>query len=176
MENLLKGMDKEKGWRKWDLKPQQFFEPTRDLIPDKIKTENAKSGLADAMEDDRIILTQKKKNDLWEILEKDTEFLERIETIDYSLLLGRYPVEGNRKPPRPERWVTGVTSADGKYVYKLCIVDFLWNVNQLQAKIARTAGKLLPEQTVTTVPHRYRDEFMKMMEEYVVVPSDAGPS
>ncbi|KAF3925543.1 hypothetical protein ABW21_db0201459 [Orbilia brochopaga] len=37
MQNLLQGMDVERGWRKWDLKPQKFFEPTRDLIPDKIK-------------------------------------------------------------------------------------------------------------------------------------------
>lgn len=26
MENTLKDMNSEKGWRKWDLKPQQFFE------------------------------------------------------------------------------------------------------------------------------------------------------
>lgn len=26
MENMLKDMDPDKGWKKWDLKPQQFFE------------------------------------------------------------------------------------------------------------------------------------------------------
>ncbi|KAF3935653.1 hypothetical protein ABW19_dt0206173 [Dactylella cylindrospora] len=178
MENLLKGMDQEKGWKKWDLKPQQFFEPTRDLIPDKIKTENAKSGLADAMEDDRIYITKEQKANLWELLERDTEFLEKIETIDYSLLLGRYPIEGNGKPPKPKKqnWTTGIVSADGKFVYKACIVDFLWNVNQLQARIARTAGKLLPEQTVTTEPGRYRREFLAMMEEYIEVPDEGESS
>ncbi|EPS37651.1 hypothetical protein H072_8676 [Dactylellina haptotyla CBS 200.50] len=178
MENLLKELDAEKGWIKWDLKPQKFFEPTRDLIPDVIKTETAKSGLADAMEDDRIILTKEQKKDLWTLLERDTEFLERIETIDYSLLLGRYPVAKNPdlKPPKPENWATGVTSANGKYVYRACIVDFLWNVNQLQAKITRTAGMILPEQTVTTQPGRYRREFLSMMDEYIDVPDEESPS
>ncbi|KAK6534771.1 hypothetical protein TWF281_006072 [Arthrobotrys megalospora] len=180
MENLLQGMDVEKGWTKWDLKPQQFFEPTRDLIPDKIKTEQAKSGLADAMEDDRIILTKKQRDELWALLEKDTEFLESIKTIDYSLLLGRFPISQNKdlKPSRfkHENWITGVTSADGKHVYRACIVDFLWNVDQLQAKITRTAGKLLPEQTVTTEPGRYRREFLAMMEEYIEVLEEASGS
>lgn len=77
------------------------------------------------MDDDRIHLTAKQKKELWEYLERDTAFLEEIATIDYSLLLGRYPVEKNGKPPKPEHWITGVTSADGKYVYRACIVDFL---------------------------------------------------
>ncbi|KAF3919183.1 hypothetical protein AA313_de0207202 [Arthrobotrys entomopaga] len=178
MENLLKEMDVEKGWVKWDLKPQKFFEPTRDLIPDTIKTEQAKSGLADAMEDGRIILTKEQRHELWILLERDTEFLETIETIDYSLLLARFPVSKNPelKPPKPETWITGVTSADGKYVYRACIVDFLWNVNQLQAKITKTAGMLLPEQTVTTEPGRYRREFLSMVDEYVDVFEDLEAS
>ncbi|KAK6521626.1 hypothetical protein TWF506_001839 [Arthrobotrys conoides] len=180
MENLLKEMDAEKGWVKWDLKPQKFFEPTRDLIPDQIKTQQAKSGLADAMEEDRIILTKKQKDELWALLKEDTEFLEEIETIDYSLLLGRFPISQNKdlKPSKfkHENWITGVTSANGKYIYRACIVDFLWNVNQLQAKITRTAGKLLPEQTVTTEPGRYRREFLSMVEEYIVVSEETGTS
>ena len=76
-------------------------------------------------------------------------------------------------------------------------------MNQLQAKIVKTAGILLPEQTISTEPERYRTEFMKyvfpvktlneviciihanltcdrMMEEYVEVLEDSdgepGPS
>ncbi|EWC48504.1 hypothetical protein DRE_07738 [Drechslerella stenobrocha 248] len=177
MHNLLRGMDEEHGWVKWDLKPQQFFEPMRDLIPDAVQTAEAKSGLADAMKDDRIVLTRRQKSELYALLEIDTRFLETVETIDYSLLLGRYPVSKGGKPPKPENWVTGVTSADGEYVYRMCIVDFLWNVNQLQAKITRTAGKMLPEQTVTTQPARYRREFLAMVEEYIDVPeADTGGS
>lgn len=89
----------------------------------------------------------------------------KMETIDYSLLLGRYPVDLVPEIPEPENFVTGVRSADGKWVYKMCVLDFLWNVKQLHPKIIQVAGTALPEQTVTTQPHRYRDEFLK----YVVI-------
>jgi len=81
--------------------------------------------------------------------------------IDYSLLLGRYPVDIFGKVPQPESFLTGVRSGDRKWVYKMRIVDFLWNVKQLHAKIIRAASTALPEQTITTQPHRYRDEFLK---------------
>src|SRR5690606_3898260 len=57
MKNLLDDLDKDKGCRKWDLKPQNFFEPTRDLVPDRMKTEAAKSGLADEF-DSELLLTR----------------------------------------------------------------------------------------------------------------------
>lgn len=63
MPNVLEGLDKEDGCRKWDLKPQNFFEPTRDLVPDYMKTEATKSGLADEL-DEKIILSQQQKNEL----------------------------------------------------------------------------------------------------------------
>lgn len=63
MSNVLERFDKKDGCRKWDLKPQNFFEPTRDLIPDSIKTEAAKSGLADEL-DEKIVLSQQQRNEL----------------------------------------------------------------------------------------------------------------
>jgi len=168
MRNVLHGLDEEQGCKKWDLKPPNFFEPTRDLVPDPMKSEAAKSGLADKLDED-IVLTKKQKSELMYLLKRDTEFLMQKETIDYSLLLGRYPVEMFGKIPQPETFVTGVRSADGKWVYKMCILDFLWNVKQLHPKIIQAAGTALPEQTVTTHPHRYRSEFLKMMEDYIEV-------
>lgn len=168
MSNVMKNLDKDKGCRKWDLKPQNFFEPTRDLVPDPMKTEAAKSGLADEL-DEEILLTRKQKDDLMSILEKDTEFLMRMETIDYSLLLGRFPIDYFGEIPQPETFFSGVKSADGKWVYKMCVLDFLWNVKQLHPKIIQVAGAALPEQTVTTQPNRYRKEFLKMMDEYITV-------
>lgn len=160
MKNSLQDLDKDKGCRKWDLKPQNFFEPTRDLVPDKMKTEAAKSGLADEL-DEEIVLTQKQKDQLMFLLKQDVEFLTEIETIDYSLLLGRYPKEHFGETQQPESFISGVTSGDGKWVYKMCIVDFLWNVKQLHPKVIQIAGTALPEQTVTTVPPKYKDEFLK---------------
>lgn len=67
MPNVLEGLDTENGCRKWDLKPQNFFEPIRDLVPDGMKTEAAKSGLADEL-DEKIVLSQDQKNELMCIL------------------------------------------------------------------------------------------------------------
>lgn len=90
----------------------------------------------------------------------------RMETIDYSLLLGRFPVDYFGEIPQPETFFSGVKSADGKWVYKMCVLDFLWNVKQLHPKIIQVAGAALPEQTVTTQPNRYRKEFLKLVPMY----------
>lgn len=63
VSNALEGPDKESGCGKWDLKPQNFFEPTRDLALDDMKTEAAKSGLAGKL-DERIVLSRHQKNEL----------------------------------------------------------------------------------------------------------------
>ena len=94
-------------------------------------------------------------------MERDTEFLMKMETIDYSLLLGRYPIDLVENIPQPESFITGVRSGDGKWIYKMCILDFFWNVTHLHPKIIQVAGMALPEQTVTTHPYRYRKEFLK---------------
>ncbi|RPA76975.1 SAICAR synthase-like protein [Ascobolus immersus RN42] len=162
MKNSLDGLDEKKGGKKWDLKPQSFFEPTRDLVPDAMKSEAAKSGLADAL-DEEIFMTRQQKKELMRIVEEDARFLTNIETIDYSLLVGRYPIDmvDMSELPQPESPVSGMRSSDGKWVYKFCIVDFLWNVKQLHPQVIQVAGKALPEQTVTTEPGRYREEFLK---------------
>jgi hypothetical protein len=167
MRNILE----KKGYEKWDLKPQNFFEPTRDLVPDSAKSEQAKSGLADELpEEERIVLTRKQKKEVMRILERDTEWLCEMGTIDYSILLGRWDRETYGGTDQELEDEAGVwASPDGKWVYKMSLVDFLWDVEQLRPKIMQTAGKLLPEQTVTTEPERYRKEFMKMMDEYIIL-------
>ena len=164
MRNILE----RPGYEKWDLKPSGFFEPTRDLVPDDMKSGQAKSGLADELpEDMRITLAAKDREIVLERLRKDTNWLCEMATIDYNLLLGRWKAEeyGDEEEGQEGEW----RSPDGRWVYRMALVDYLWNVEQLRPKIMQTAGMLLPEQTVTTEPERYRDEFMKMMEEYVKV-------
>lgn len=151
MLNVMEGLDTENGCRKWDLKPQNFFEPIWDLVPDDMKTEAAKSGLADEL-DEKIVLSQDQKNEPMCILhpptfrliyimkrsdsefyrhliEHDTAFLVKMETIDYSMLLGRYPIEMFHDKPDPSRhrdplvlpkkdhFARGARSADGNWVY-----------------------------------------------------------
>lgn len=167
MKNSLAGLDKARGCKKWDLKPQSFFEPTRDLVPDSVLAEAARSGLADELPSkSKIVLIREDRTALMTLLEQDTKFLEEMGTVDYSLLLGRYPVgvlvEDEIGGIGKERdFGKGVRSADGRWIYRICIVDFLWNVDQLRTKVMKTAGKLLPEQTITTEPERYRKEFLR---------------
>ena len=153
---------------------RSFFEPTRDLVPDPIKTEQAKRGLAGEL-DDKLVLTRREKGLLMQQIERDTAFLQDMKTIDYSLLLGRYPIDMFH-PPRQDGgerdpmallaggaadFVRGVRSADGKWVYKMALLDFFWNIEQLRPRIMKAAGQLLPEQTITTEPERYRKEFLR---------------
>lgn len=83
------------------------------------------------------------------------------ETIDYSLLLGRYPVDMFGEVSQPVSLLTGVRSGGGKWIYKMCILDLLWNIKQLHSRIIQAAGTALPEQTTTTQPHIYRNESLK---------------
>lgn len=71
-------------------------------------------------------------------------------------------------------FIQGVESADGKWIYRMTIVDFLWNVTKLVPTVMRTAGKaiLLPDQTITAEPETYRTAFLEMVEEYVEVSSE----
>lgn len=96
-----------------------------------------------------------------------------METIDYSMLLGRHPIEVFHDKPDPSRhrdplvlpkkdhFVRGVRSADGKWVYKISILDFFWNIEQLHPRIIKAAGLALPMQTITTEPDRHRKELLK---------------
>ena len=140
---------------------RKYFEPNRDLVPDAIKTDTARTVLADQLmgAEEMIYLTSRQKKALWEILETDTSFLERIKTIDYSILLGRYPYtseveDGDLLEGDKSDFLKGVKSGDGKWVYRMCILDYLWNVDMLAAKLTKVAGMIMPEQTVTTEPER----------------------
>jgi hypothetical protein len=63
MKNLLEGLpqgeqeQEEAGVKVLDLKPMDFFEPTRDLVPDGMKTTVMQSGLADEL-DEAIVLSR----------------------------------------------------------------------------------------------------------------------
>lgn len=52
MSNVLESLDRDNGFRKRDLKPQNFSEPVRDLVPDDMKTKLAKSGLTDQFDEE----------------------------------------------------------------------------------------------------------------------------
>jgi len=80
-------------------------------------------------------------------------------------------------PPSPPSWITGVPSADGKYVYRMCVLDFFWGRHKPHAKLMsllisawnvvvdRSAGPM----SITTTAEDYKERFMEMCEELVEV-------
>lgn len=189
-------------------------------MPDNLKSEATKSGLADTLEPEiRIKLTESQYTSLLKVILKDTEFLQNLGVVDYSLLFGRFPASSkdalpvplgfehhviladraashtpsrlstvlrpNEPSHRDERsnwdsdgdapsgadFIGGVLSSDGEWIYRMTIVDFLWNVDKFVPVAMRTAGKAIhmPDQTITTQPQTYRDAFLKMIDEYVEV-------
>ncbi|KAI1157662.1 SAICAR synthase-like protein [Nemania serpens] len=165
MENILYGQDhgSEEGpkrkWESWDLKPMSFFYPERDVAGGALATEATKSKLADEF-NDKIKLTRAHATQFQEILKKDTQFLAKMNAVDYSLFLVRIsaadasdsapmppsesgqdtnepmpPAQPPFSPPNPPTWRTGFPSSDGKEVYRAAILDFFWAKHTLHAKI-----------------------------------------
>ena len=108
-------------------------------------------------------------------METDTAFLERMEVIDYSVLLARYPISlcftgklipaGAAMPSlcqnRTKRTLFVVLPVQMEDGFTNCVLDFFWKVKQLHLKIIKAAGAALPEQTITAEPERYREEFLR---------------
>ena len=161
------------------------------MIPDYLTTKSTREGLADALApEDHLTLTRTRRDTLLRIIDRDLAFLERVEVIDYSLLLGRWPAdreyeldppigflrdgpsdvvarEGSAAevPPTADRlgrgtahlnpsmagrrlgdadqFMGGIKSADGKWIYRMSIVDFMWNVNKLHPMAAKVWRSLL---------------------------------
>ncbi|KAF9014201.1 phosphatidylinositol-4-phosphate 5-kinase-domain-containing protein [Cyathus striatus] len=166
------GSSQSKHRREWNLKPPHFFESTRDLVPDTLKTSAAKSGLADVHipTKDRPVVTEQKKSELLSVLRDDAQFLSNLHVVDYSILLGRwkrseFPYDlGNQ-----QRWCDGVLSRDGRWVYKISVMDFLWSQEGgVRPKLTKTAGKAVPEQSISMEPGRYMDAVVSMCEEWVL--------
>ncbi|KAG5923431.1 hypothetical protein E4U42_004962 [Claviceps africana] len=102
MENLLHGLgDNPQGasggtsggaakWETFDLKPDDYFYPERDVAGGRLASDQVKDGLVDEFPD-RIHAASLVKQELIDILLEDTKFLARSNVVDYSLFLARFP-------------------------------------------------------------------------------------
>ncbi|PIB00662.1 putative phosphatidylinositol phosphate kinase [Cercospora beticola] len=185
MENLLYG--KEESWEDWDLKPQSYFYPERDIADGALTSEATKNKLADEFHD-KIVLTLDQAEDLKAQLEKDTKLLADCNTVDYSLMLVRMPAsdetdEGDLPakgktpliPPAPPSWRVGVRSADGKWTYRATLLDFFWSKHKVHAKamtVLISAYNMVDNQghmSVTTNSTEYRKRFLDMVYEMIEI-------
>ncbi|KAI1103691.1 SAICAR synthase-like protein [Jackrogersella minutella] len=205
MENLMHGYDQESQgssdskWEMFDLKPTSYFFPERDIAGGSLASEATKSKLADDF-NDKIRLSEAQATEFTRQLENDTMLLANCNAIDYSLFLVRISAadapeteseptipseQANTEPGSvaqppyspldPPSWRTGITSSDGKEVYRAAILDFFWAKHTAYAKVMTGLVRgynLIDEQgpmSITADSKEYRDRFLKMCLELVEV-------
>lgn len=190
MENLLYGKELEedealkKRWETYDLKPNSYFFPERDIADGKLAPESVKAKLVDEFPD-RICVTSAQKKELLNMLEADTKLLADHLAVDYSLFLVRYPgpnVTDNRRlvpsiKSKANAWRTGMDDVEGNWTYRVIVLDFFWAKHKLRAKVMTglvNAFNLVAKKgpmSITADPQEYKMRFMKMVDEIVVAQS-----
>lgn len=190
MENILYGKSAcakhhQEQWETYDLKPNDYFYPERDVAGGRLASESVKERLIDEFPD-RIRVTIDQKEELVAQLTRDSKILQNNNAVDYSLFLVRYPADLESVPAPPGRgstWRSGVTSRDGRWVYRAIILDFFWAKDALQAQTltglvklfnALKWGKDHGPMSITTTSDEYRQRFLRMIEDMVDIPDSAG--
>lgn len=198
MENILYGRTaeaQEDQWETYDLKPAEYFYPRRDMFPSQLTSDETMERIVNVF-DDKVRLTQRQASSLKGMLATDTAFLERASVVDYSLFLVRFP--GGLDPERPDdrarssalrtrkdsgtgsaeedvSWRRGVQSADGKWMYRAVLLDFMWCKHQLRAQATTGAVRSFNvvarqgDMSITTTPGDYRKSFLDMVDNIVEV-------
>jgi hypothetical protein len=189
MENILFGKEasKDKGaWETYDLKPITYFYPERDIASGHLASQSTKERLVDKFED-VISIRDDQRTLLLQTLQADTKLLEENNAVDYSLFLVRYPSEiatsfippkatpaPQANPSVPPQWRLGIQSSDGKWVYRLVVLDFFWAKHKTQAKAMTGLIKSFNlvarkgPMSITTNAVEYRKRFLHMVEGIVV--------
>lgn len=179
MENILHGQSEYSDWETFDLKPNSYFFPERDIAGGRLASQATKSKLADKF-DDKMFLSREDADSFFAQLEQDTELLEQYNAVDYSLMLVRIP---SRAQPAatsdpfkdPPTWRTGIPSQDNKFVFRATVLDFFWAKHKVHAKMMTLlikAWNLVDRQgpmSITTTPDEYRKRFLDMCREIVEI-------
>lgn len=195
MENILYGKsscakeDQEK-WETYDLKPNDYFYPERDVAGGRLAPDSVKERLIDEFPD-KVRLTVDEKEDVVAQISRDTNILKEHNAVDYSLFIVRYPASlasaDNGQVPVPagkaSPWRAGLTSRDEKWVYRAVLLDFFWAKDAFQARamtgLVKTFnlvkwGKDHGPMSITTSSDEYRTRFMRMVDDMIEVPDSAG--
>ncbi|KAH7116962.1 phosphatidylinositol-4-phosphate 5-kinase-domain-containing protein [Dendryphion nanum] len=194
MENILYGQTSlpksaQDSWETYDLKPSSYFFPERDVAGGRLAPESVKERLIDEFPD-KIRVTDDEKEDLVSQLLIDTNLLYEANAVDYSLFLVRYPAslqDQHSSIPVPQGktspWRSGISSRDGKWIYRAVLLDFFWAKDAFQAQamtgLVKTFnflkwGRDHGPMSITTTSEEYRSRFMKMVDEMVEVTDSAG--
>ncbi|CRG83439.1 hypothetical protein PISL3812_00790 [Talaromyces islandicus] len=182
MENVMG--DREKStepnlWETYDLKPIDYFYPERDLVPEPLTSRAVRSRLYDHFKD-KVRVTKNQFQDLRKRIEQDTAFLKSGNTVDYSLFLIRYPAHilPTDSMDSATEWRRGVVSTDGKWKYRVVLLDFFWAKHKLPAQALtgvvqsfNVVGRKGP-MSITTTAQEYRDKFLQLVDGLVELSGD----
>jgi len=198
-------------WETYDLKPPSYFVPERDIAGGALTSEATKARLTDSFDGKLTLRKQEAEalvrqlhRDTDVLREANAVdyslFLVRIPLLEpksdgdgTAVAAERTDVDAADTeppppphdppfaPPSPPSWLTGVPSADGKYVYRMCVLDFFWGRHKPHAKLMglliaawnlvdRKAGPM----SITTTAEDYKERFMEMCEGLVEVEEGYG--
>ncbi|KAF4454473.1 hypothetical protein F53441_2977 [Fusarium austroafricanum] len=178
MENLLYGKPKGgdgKTWETYDLKPNDYFFPERDIADGALVPDSVIDRLVDEFPD-KVRVTHQAKLELISLLFADSALLASHNAVDYSLFLVRYP-RGSEVPVVESDagiWRRGVDDIEGKWTYRCVVLDFFWTKHTFHAKALTKIVKIFNKvahkgpMSITADPAEYRERFMKMVDEMVV--------
>lgn len=186
MENLLYGKSEEeeggKKWETYDLKPDDYFFPERDIADGNLAPQSVKDRLIDEFPDKKIVVPLDHREQLLATLNHDTQLLAAHSAVDYSLFLVRYPQSDNAAPSLhsgvPCPWREGVSDVRGGWTYRAVVLDFFWAKSALQAKamtgLVDTYNVVADQgpMSITAEPGEYRQRFMKMVDNLVKAESE----
>lgn len=172
MENLLAG---DEDWETFDLKPQDYFFPERDIADGQLASDEVIENLTDRVPH-QIKIPQSQHKALLETLRKDTELLKDHAAVDYSLFLART----RSKPSTRGDFRTGVQDVQGEWTYRAVVLDFFWCKSTLQAQAMTglvDAWNVVAEQgpmSITAEPSEYRERFLRMVAKVIIGDDDGN--
>lgn len=179
MENLLFGRPQDQegdGWETYDLKPNDYFFPERDIADGALVPDSVIERLVDEFPG-KVRVTREAKEELTSLLFADSALLASHNAVDYSLFLVRYPCGSNVSTVSSDAgaWRKGVNDVEGKWTYRCVVLDFFWAKHTLHARTLTKVVKIFNKvahkgpMSITADPAEYRERFMKMVDEMVVV-------
>ncbi|KAM4054403.1 phosphatidylinositol-4-phosphate 5-Kinase domain-containing protein [Hirsutella rhossiliensis] len=194
MENLLyrglpDGQDGDGRWQyasveTYDLKPNDYFFPERDIAEGRLAPDSVKDRLVDTFPG-KVRVSAEARAELLSLLDADTALLAAASAVDYSLFLVRFarmdPGSSVVSPFADNvggSWRRGFHSTDGRWTYRAVVLDFFWAKKKLRAKAMTgliNVFNLLANKgpmSITAHPAEYRTRFMGMVDKLVVATGD----
>ena len=174
MENLLFDDDGGGGgWETFDLKPEDYFFPERDIASGALAPDSVIENLIDRVPH-KIVVSAADREKLMRTLEEDTHLLATHSAVDYSLFLARRRRASSTVESSSSNWREGVSDVDGVWTYRCVVLDFFWAKSRLAAQAMTglvNAYNVVADQgpmSITADPGEYRERFIKMVERSIV--------